>query len=262
MRDNAALLAAVCAAILVFEPLLVYSIGQFARDVLPLWSKFPFIKTMISALVGADITVDVTSTSLVTLGLAHPFLFAVTWGFLIATGTRAITGEIDRGTADLLLTLPVSRGGVWMSATAALLAGLGVIGMLPWLGIAMGARLFPMADAVEPRLLWVAVVNFMALLAAILGITLLASACTSRRGVAVAIAIAVVLASFLLNFVVALAPPLEGLAPLGLLHYYRPLEAVRRGELATRDVMVLCGIAAVTWSVGLWRFARRDIPAA
>jgi hypothetical protein len=48
---------------------------------------------------------------------------------------------------------------------------------------------------------------------------------------------------------------------LSLLEYYRPLPIVLRGEFPRGDALVLAGVALATWAAGLWRFARRDVPA-
>ncbi len=262
LRETRVVWAVSAVTILVFEPLLVFAIGRFARDVVSVWSRVPFVQQLVSALVGADISTGVTITSLITLGLAHPFVFAVLWAFVIATGTRVVAGEIDRGTADLLLTLPVSRAAVWVIGSLVIAVEATVLSAVPWLGILLGCALFPPPEAVDTARLWMPSVNLAALLAAIGSLTLLASTWAGRRGPAVAIAIGVVLFAFLLNFLVALVPAWSRAAPLTLLHYYRPLECVRSGVFPARGVAVLMLVAAAAWSAGLAHFCRRDIPAA
>lgn len=260
-REVRVLVVVVGLAVLAFEPLLVFAFGRFSRDIVSVWAKFPLVQQLISALLGADISTGVTTLSLITLGLAHPFVFAVLWAYSIATGTRFIAGEIERGTADVLMTQAVSRAALWIDFSLVIAASVLVLSMTPWLGIRVGCALFPPPEPIDTLRLWAPSANLAALLLAIAAVTLLASTLTGRRGAAVAVAIGVVLLSFLLNFLVALVPGWSAAAPLTLLHYYRPLESVRSGVFPVRDVVVLLAIAAAAWLAGLAHFQRRDIPA-
>ena len=68
-------------------------------------------------LLSLDMQTGISVNTLLVLGLVHPFLFAVTWGFMTAICTRITVGEIDQGTADLLLTLPLSRSTIYVSTS-------------------------------------------------------------------------------------------------------------------------------------------------
>jgi hypothetical protein len=49
------------------------------------------------------------------------------------------------------------------------------------------------------------------------------------------------------------------LAPLSLMHYYRPMDVLREQQGTLTHVVVLLGLTLVCWLVTLWRFAGRDI---
>jgi len=277
LRDSTSLLLVLTAALLIFEPLIVLWVSKFAADVLPIFSKFPFIKNLVSSLVGSDLTVDVTPTSLATLGLAHPFLFAVTWAYLVTTCTRVLAGEFDRGTADLLLTLPISRRRVWVIVTLGWVLPALLMTIAAGVGLMIGNRIFLPEGGIEMgRLAW-PLLNLFVLLVTIGAITMLCSAIATRRGQAVAWSLGILLFSFVLNFIVALIPDVrllpESISPgsgatvrslgyLGLLQYYRPLETVRIGAFPSSNIAVLLSIAVACWTLGAIRFNRRDIPAA
>lgn len=260
-RDAAALLVIVVLGILLFECLIVRALGEFTEEITEIWFSRPFLTNLVKALLGADLAENVTVTSLMTIGFAHPLLYALVWGFLLATGTRVIGGEIDRGTADLLLSLPISRARVYASVSAVwMLAGVPVC-LAPLAGIWLGEWAFPLSEPLELSRLRIVPLNLFALYLAVGCGTMLVSSLVPRRGPAIAIVLAALLGAFLLSFLAQFWSLAERLSFLGMLHYYRPLECVRTGIWPLREIAVL-GTGAVTlWLVGLWQFSRRDIPA-
>jgi len=261
-RETAPLLVILTAAILAFETLFVIAVREFAEQIADVWQRIELVRLIIQMLIGADRLADLTPTTLTIIGLAHPLLYALTWTLLLTTCTRVIAGEIDRGTADLLLTLPISRVAIYVAVSAVWLVCGVVLSLAPLVGIWVGRSLVPLTVPIELEPLWIPTVNLFALYLAIGGAVLLISSLVSRRGKAVAIVLAGLLASFLLNFLAQFWSPAERMSFLGLLHYYRPLLCVQTGEWPLGDIAALVGIAACCWLAGLWWFARRDIPAA
>jgi len=261
MRDALPLLVIAVLGILVFECLLVRALGEFAEELVETWFKLEFLKNLVTALVGADLAEDVTATSLVTIGFAHPLLYTLVWGFLLATCTRIIVGEVDRGTTDLLLTLPISRCRMYCSLSAVwILAGIPLC-LAPLVGIWLGEDISPMSEPLDLARLRTAPPNLFALYLAIGSSTMLISSLTSRRGPAIAIALGALLGCFLLNFLAQLWSFARQISFLGVLDYYRPLESVRTGDWPLFEIAVLTGVALAVWLVGLWHFSRRDIHA-
>jgi ABC-2 type transport system permease protein len=261
-RDALLLLVIAVLAILIFECLLVRALGEFADEITEVWFRLAFLKNLVNALVGADLAENVTATSLVTIGFSHPLLYAFVWGFLLTTCTRIIAGEIDRGTADLLLSLPLSRARVYASISVAWMLGGMLICAAPLVGIWLGELASPMSEPLKLSRLRTAPVNLFALYLAIGCGTMLVSSLVARRGTAIAVVLATLLASFLLSFLAQFWPIARHISFLGVLDYYRPLETVRTGKWPITEITVLCTSAIVLWLGGLWHFSRRDIPAA
>jgi ABC-2 type transport system permease protein len=259
-----ALLLAVVAwlAIVVFEILLVRALGEFASELTDMWFSRTFLRNLIKALVGADLAENITPTALVTIGFAHPFLYAMVWGFLITTCTRVVGGEIERGTADLLLTLPISRARVFASVTVVWLAAGIPLCLAPLLGVWLGELVSPLPEPLDLKRLVMTLVNLFTMYLAIGGGTMLVSSLIARRGTAVAVVLALLLSSFVLSFLAQFWPVAERLSFLGILDYYGPAATVRSGIWPLRDIVVLSVAAALCWAAGLGWFSRRDIPAA
>jgi ABC-2 type transport system permease protein len=261
VRDVALVLGLVLLAATLFEALFVFAISELAGELAGFLARVEVVRRLISALLGADLLADLTPTALVTIGMAHPLLYALTWTLLLTLCTRVPAGEIDRGTADLLLALPVSRAGVYMSLSGVALICAAAMSVVPLLGIALGERIQPLDQPIVFDNMWKVAANLFALNLCVASGTLLTSSIASRRGVAIAVPLAVLLASFLVNFLAQFWSPAKSLSFLGLLDYYKPLPIVRTGEWPVWSLSVLLGLSATSWSAGLVWFHRRDIPA-
>jgi ABC-2 type transport system permease protein len=168
-------------------------------------------------------------------------------------------GEIDRGTIDVLLGLPVSRRAVYFCESIVwLVSGLLII-VMGLLGHRIAAPAMP--EEMRPELSRAVLVmtNLYCVYVAVGGIAFLASALSDRRGRAMAIVFGLVLASFLLNFVAQFWPPAQQIAFLGVMEYYQPAQILQSGDFPIRDAAVLLLVGGSAWVLGGEVVARRSI---
>lgn len=265
LRDYWLLTLIVTLALVAFEALMVrFLLIEIAGDIelLRTWLELPLIRTMVKLALGGDLVGELNASTLATVGLAHPLIYAATWALLLAMATGVTAGEIGRGTADLLLALPVSRASVYISTSLAWALVTIPICLLLVPGLWLGTRLFPIEESLQYGRLALVTVNLWVLNLSIAAVTMCIGSIVSRRGVAIGIALTGLLISDLLNFIAQFWKAAEPLAVVGFLHYYRPLPIVRTGVLPPGDITVLLTVGAVAWLIGLAVFTRRDIPAA
>jgi ABC-2 type transport system permease protein len=264
LRDSWLIIVIATLGIIVFEAFMVRMLLEGAQDLemLRVWLERPLIKTMIALALGAELSGDFTITTLATFGFVHPVLFAILWAMLLTMTTRAIVGEIGRGTADVLLTLPVSRVAVYVSTSLVWLLACVLCSFAPLPGLWIGEQIFALPDPLVFRHIARLCVHLLTLNVCVAAVTVFVSSFASRRGVAIAIVLTMLLVSDLISLLVQFWPAVRPLRYLGFLNYYRPLPVVRADGLLWGDIGVLLAIAAVAWLAGLWHYARRDIPAA
>jgi len=126
----------------------------------------------------------------------------------VSGAAAATAGEEERGTADLLLSLPVSRGRVVVAKVLATVIAVLLVAAATLLAIAVGA---PLVDLEVGLADLAAGVLMTALLALFFGaVALLVATVTGKRAVALGTAVGLALAAFLLN---ALAPMADWLEP-------------------------------------------------
>ena len=243
--------------LLVIEGAMSFALPRFAAQLSEQWMQLKFLQGIIKAMVGADLAGGIGPEIFGTIPWVHPVVLAVVWAHAIVFCTRVPAGEVDRGTADVLYALPVSRWELHFSETAAWVMSAAVVLGLAAAGNAIGSG---MAGAAwHAARVAIVLVNLAALYLAVGAFAWLMSALSDRRGRAMTTAFVVVVASFLLNYLGQFWTLLERVAWMSLLRYYRPLAALNDGTWAWRDVAVLMGLATATWVAAGVVSAKRDL---
>lgn len=259
VRDATAVTVLLSAALLLIETVLSYVLPTVMADFSDTLLQLPFFQAMLQALLGADIGTQLLPQTLIAVAWVHPAVLALVWTQAIVSGTRIPAGEIDRGTIDLLLGLPVSRWQVYVAETIVFLAA----GLVMLLAGLVGHRLGILSIAAEERpglgTMLVIVANLYCVYAAVGGLAFMVSAIGSHRGRAISVVFGILVFSFVLNFLVQFWEPARMMSFLSVLNYYQPLPMVRTGEWPLGDMITLAGSAAVFWVAGGIWFARRDI---
>ena len=246
-------------AVALFEVLLAYVIPRFSAEMSEQWLKLDFVRTIFKGLLGTEVAEMLGPEALASMAWVHPLLLTLVWAHAVTFCSRFPAGEIDRGTIDIALALPVSRldffcgeSLVWLgSGLVVVLAGLAgsLVGVCGSFGPQAGAGW----DALP------VLGNLYCLYLAVGGIAWLASSLCNRRGRAVSIALAFVLVSYTWNFLVQFWDVARALPQVSVLYYYRPLATLHSPSWPWPDMLVLLCIASVTWAAAGLVFRRRDI---
>jgi hypothetical protein len=253
-------------ATLLFAMGLMFTAGMLAFAVPKIYSEAPgvilqfkFFQNIMKGLLGAEVGEGFGPGMLAAIPWVHPLVLALVWAHAITHCTRLPVGEVDRGTIDILLSLPASRWQLYFCETLTWIGiGLVVVGAGYVGTLAGGVWTEPDARASARDLLRVAA-NLYCLYLAVGGIAWFISCLSSHRGRAVGAAFGIVLALFLLNFLAQFWDVAGAVKFLGVLDYYRPVEILAGGAWALRNMAILVSVAVVFWFAGGVWFARRDI---
>jgi ABC-2 type transport system permease protein len=190
----------------------------------------------------------------------HPTVLTLIWAHETMYCTRSPAGEIDRGTADFLFCLPVSRWSIYLSETIGWILSGGVMLASGFSGHLIASGIFPSDMRLSLTSACMVLSNLSAVYLAVGGFAFLVSAISDRRGRAIGVVFAVLLASFLLNFLAQFTDWARAVSPyLSLMEYYRPAIVIQSGQFPVRDVAILGGLAAVLWTTGGVVFHRRSV---
>lgn len=259
LGDELLMLISGAIVVMAFQVVFVAAMVELAPEAMEFWRRFEFIKQIISAMFSVNLDNDVDLQVMASVGLAHPMLLVITIGGGIASGTRILTGEWERGTADLLLALPEPRWRIYLSASLAWVVTAVVLCAATWTGVAIGGSIAELPEPLKLGRFALALVNLWLLLLASGGFVMFVATFCQRRSIAVGISIGVLVASYLIGFFEAFFPIVKNVAWAGLLTYFQPTEVVRLGQIPLGSLVGLTLLAVLFWVGGLLRFQSRDI---
>lgn len=245
--------------LLVFNSLLTFVIPLMQEGMLDILERLPFVRPFFTAILGTEFGAEINARTLQAFIWVHPTILALLWAHAIVFCTRLPAGEIDRGTIDVLLGLPVSRRTVYYGEVLAwVVLGLAIL-LMGFAGHCLTASSSP--EQMRPDLSRELTVlsNLYCVYLAVGGLAFLVSSLSDRRGRAMAVAFAIVMVSFLLNFVAQFWEPAKDFAFLGILEYYRPAQILQNSAFPTTDVATLLAVATVAIVAGGEVMARRSI---
>lgn len=272
-REARWLLLGLCGTMFAFQWMRVWMIGQVPignfRHLLKL------LPPMAEKL--APIPYDQLATPLgrVSAGFAEPLvmLMLAVWG--IARGSDAVSGELGRGTMELLLAQPVRRIAVLATQAGVTLSGAALLALAAWLGMVVGVRTVTLEDSVNVFKLLPGVLNVFALCAFLAGLSTLASSADRYRGRTIGIMGAIYVAATVAkivgrvserwrflnfcSFFAAFEPALLVIRSKEAWTFWNAAEGGRLGGLGYDGILL--GLAVAFYAGAAVIFCRRDLPA-
>ncbi len=183
------------------------------------------------------------------------FLIAI-WPLL--AGSRMLRGEEDRGSMDVLLSLPRPRLRVALEKLAAMWTALLVIGVLIGLVAFAGGKKFGADFGLGDGLLFG--LNLALICAVFGGLALLISQFTQERGPAAGWTAGLLLVFIVLDMVHRVVPSIEWISRLSPIYYYNLSKPLVPGHGADAGAMVVqLALAALLSGAAVWLFTRRDV---
>lgn len=238
--------------VLVAVTLSIFPTVEGNADFARLYEQYP---EELKAFIGGQL--DLTSAP----GYLHAELFSFMVPLLllvhaIGAGARAIAGEEEAGTLDLLLALPLRRTRVVLDKLAAMVALTGALAAVLFLSIwgmavAVGMEIGGDRIAAACVAAWLLAVLYGAL-------ALLVGSAAGKKGAAIGVPTAAAVAAYLLDGLGNLVDALEPWRVLSPFNWYFEADSLRAG-FAPGWLGLLLAAAAVFGALAPPAFARRDV---
>lgn len=176
--------------------------------------------------------------------------------FVIMAGAATVAREIERGTIELLLSVPESRTRLLASKLAALLAGMVALVAATLAALALGARLVDETLGLANLLALGAVLVSYTI--AVGGYSALLSAFFKERGKPAGLSAGFTLAFYLAWVISGLSNDWEWLRNVSIFTAYEPQAALASAEVELSRLAVLLGVGLICSVAALFVFRRRD----
>ncbi|HWX21191.1 MAG TPA: ABC transporter permease subunit [Candidatus Binatia bacterium] len=218
-------------------------------DVLP-----AFIKT---ALGGEMLRVDNVS-GLILIGYQHPLVLFLYLLFAVGVPTTLLTGEVQKGAMELILSRPATKTQVYLCACLLTLAGMLALVLVMFLGTVTATHLYDFGQPIHLDLFFRIAVNGGLMACASASIALLAAGALAGRNRAVGATVAFLVLDYFAWIVAQWWPRLSFLKPATLFYYSSSPKLGYGwpvGNMGVLLVVILAGsiIGGVVWQ-------RRDLP--
>ncbi|MEQ1826932.1 MAG: hypothetical protein ABL921_13340 [Pirellula sp.] len=260
--DSAASTFLATIGLIAFVLLFVWAMLNMGAELLSFVSKFAFLQKIFEMSLGIKVSGEISLNVLFSACFTHLIVMTLAWAVIIATATRVTVGEMECGTADLLLSLPVHRSEVYISSSAVWILAAVILSFAPLVGIWIGTLLFETAEAVVLNRYIAPATNFLCLNLAIGGVAAMFGCILNRRSITIGVVVSIAIVSTTLNFLEPFLEVVKQVKFLSLLSYFRPVDVVRTGVWPVAHFAVLLTLALVGWTIGLLVLCRRDIPTA
>lgn len=261
MRDYGWMALAAAILLFLFVIVFIFAINSFnMEERIDLIEMMPWVRQLISSMIGADIIDNFTRTGMISFAFAHPAAWAMILAFTLTSTTGLISGEVDRGSFDLVATLPISRARIYGSYSFIVAAAVAILCLAIWLGACTGLAAIGDTEASRGALAIVAA-HLYATCLYVVGLAMAVSGAFNRRGIAAGICFLVIFYAFVLNVVEAFWPAAQSIGFTGFMHFYSPLPIARDGW-QWGNIGILVGTGTLFWLIGLFWFTKRDLPGA
>jgi ABC-2 type transport system permease protein len=249
--------------LILFAWVFVWLMSHFPTDAVGFllkWMSFlkPLIQVPIEALA--------TRAGQISVLYVHVVTLLVCIGWALGRGSHSISGEISRGTMDLLLSLPVWR--VTVMTVPAIVATLGAaaLAVSVWIGTALGFATVHLGEPMSARQFTPGAVNLFAMVFCVTGITTLISACNRDRWRTIALGGGFYVVSFIIEMIRRLWPAGWWLKYCTFLSVFQPQELILAPHAAWAHALsynaTLVGLGLAAYLFAGIVLSRRDIPTA
>jgi beta-exotoxin I transport system permease protein len=220
---------------------------------------FQSLPPLVHAAIATQFPAGLSESGLLAFGWNHPIAHALGLAVSIVLAARAVAGEIETGSLELLLSQPMSRAGYLGTHVLFGLLALGLLSLAGVAGTRLGQAVFHM-EAFPPGRLLALTLNYFLLQAAWFGVTLAFSAFGREGDRVTRLGFLVAVGSYFAQAIGQLWSDAGIFLPWTLHYYFSPQGILIRGTSVVRPVVTLLAVTSASLGVAAWRFRGRDLP--
>ena len=203
-------------------------------------------------------------TGQVSILYVHAITLLVCVGWAVGRGSDSISGEIGRGTMDLILSLPIWRVSVLVAPAVVATLGAAVLAAAVLLGTAVGLLTVDISSSVTTRQFLPGAINLFCMIFCLTGVTAFTSSWSRSRWRAISLAVAFYVVSVILEMIGSLWERGSWLKYCSISTAFHPqlliLKPEENGLLAWPYNAPLLALGLVAYLVAAVVLTYRDIP--
>ena len=183
----------------------------------------------------------------------------------IARGSDVVSGEIGRGTMEMLLAQPVRRISVLATQAAVTVGGAALLALAAWLGTCAGVATVTLGEEVSMTAFLPGVVNLFALMLFLAGFSTMVSSWDNYRWRTIGLVGGFYVVELVVKVIARLVSKLEWLMSFTFLGAFEPqaliIDPQQAWDLSLKYDGALIGLGLASYLVAVVVFCHRDLPA-
>ncbi len=211
------------------------------------------------------------------LVFVHPLIVFSAAVWTISRGSDCVSGEIGRGTMEMLLAQSVRRTSIYGTQAIVTIVGSALLASAVWCGTAIGLGKSPLYEHLSPRLFIPPAINLFGLMICLGGVSALVSSWECQRWRTIGLIATWYVLSTVITVVGQIAERWHWLSYASFMSAYKPQSLVAqpddawvlfsyRGTIVTGlalggQQLVLLAVGISCYVAGAIIFSRREIPA-
>lgn len=213
--------------------------------------------SIFKSMIGADDVRHLTNQHFILLTYTHPFPLVIILSFSIGLASRALAGEIETGTMELLLSRAITRSQIVISIILILVLGTFFMTLAVYFGLSLGAHRF---DILYPPMIFHRIwLNFYLFHLALAAISLGISSLCSERSRVISSVVGLLLVMFFMDFFSRSIDALEILKYATIFTCFGPMRILMTRALNWHHLTILGAVILLGFGFSLLYFRRRDI---
>jgi ABC-2 type transport system permease protein len=256
-------LFASCIVLLVFSWIFVWLMSRFPMGK---WGMLlSLLPSFVQPMLGVPLAKLATPLGQLSILYVHVITLLVCAGWALGRGSDSISGEIGRGTMDLILSLPVWRFTVMAAPAVVTALGTAVLAASVWLGTLLGLRCVSFEQHVSPNEFLPGAVNLFAMVFCFTGITTMISSGSRDRWRTMGWAGGFFVISTMIKIITRMWPEGQWLNWCTFLTLFQPQDLILTPEgglaVALKYDLALLVLGLACYAIAAVIFWYRDIPA-
>ena len=229
--------------------------NQSVKAFLNVLDMFP---SVVKIALGGNMLQVGNTPGLIAIGYQHPFILFLLMLFAVGVPTGLLTGEVQKGTMELILSRPVKKLHIYLCAGFLTIAGMFALVFVMFLGTVTAVHIYEFNDPVPLDLFFRLAMNGGLLASAVGAVALLAAAYFKGRNMAVGVTAGFLMINYFISVISQLWPRMAFLNRVTLFNYLSAPKLWRGWPLS--DFAVLAAVLLVSAVAGAIVWQRRDLP--
>ncbi len=221
---------------------------------LGLLDKFPFIKTAL----GGNYLQAGNTEGLITIGYKHPFVLFLYMFFAVSVPTGLLTGEVQRGTMELILSRQIPKLHVYICAGLITVLGMFALVMVMFLGTVTSLHIYDFGKPIALGMFFRIAIDGGLFASTTGAIALLFASIFASRSIASGIAVGFLVINYFISIISEWWPRLSFLKGATLFKYVSGPEIMTGWPFKTMSVLAVIFLISVVSGAIIWK--RRDLP--